>query len=86
MPPLRGAAALLSFFPSLPYGTLDPVFDPAAMSGACPQLTADVAFLYHMVETEKEQVQLLRALQSLEVEVHDLTNAFPSATVASGLC
>ena len=43
------------------------------MSGARCQLTADIASLRHMLETRKEQVQLLRALQSLEAELHDLT-------------
>ena len=47
-PPLRCTAALPSFFPPPPYGTLDAVFDPPAISGTGRQLTADVAFLCHM--------------------------------------
>jgi hypothetical protein len=37
------------------------------------QLTANIAFLHQMVATRKEHVQLLRALQSLEAKLHDLT-------------
>lgn len=69
--PLRvAAAAFLSFFLPPPYWTLDAVFDPPAMSGAHRQITAEVAFLCYLA---KEQVPLLRALQSLEAELHDLT-------------
>jgi hypothetical protein len=65
-PPLRNVATLLLFFPPPPYGILDAVFDLPAMSSACCQFTAEVESLCNMVETRKEQVQLLRALQQLE--------------------
>jgi hypothetical protein len=65
-PPLRNVATLPSFFLPLPYGILDAVFDSSAMSGAPCQLTAEVASLCNMVDTQKDQAQLLRALQQLE--------------------
>lgn len=47
------------------------------MSGPGLQLTADVAFLHHMVENRKEYVHLLRALQQLEAKLYDLRPSFP---------
>lgn len=72
-PPLRNVATLPSFFLPPPYGILDTVFDLPAMSGACHQLTAEVASLPNMVETQKEQELLLRALQHFKEELIDLT-------------
>jgi len=64
-------------FPPPPYGAFDAVFDSLSpMSGTCRQLTADAASLCHMVETRKEQAQLLRALQEFSKSV--LTDLTPS--------
>ncbi|XP_063127976.1 endogenous retrovirus group K member 8 Gag polyprotein-like [Rattus norvegicus] len=51
----------------------DLVLDSPPVSDACRQLTNDVTSLRHMVETRKEQVQLLIALRDLETKLTELT-------------
>ncbi|XP_063131019.1 endogenous retrovirus group K member 21 Gag polyprotein-like [Rattus norvegicus] len=60
-------------FPPPPYGLLDAVLDSPPVSDACRQLTNDVTSLRHMVETRKEQEQLLIALRDLETKLTELT-------------
>lgn len=59
-------------FPPPPYGLLDAVLDSPHVSDACRQLTNDVTSLRHMVETRKEQVQLLIAVRELETKLTEL--------------
>lgn len=52
------------------------------MAAAQQQVTGDITSLRHMVETRKEQVKLLRALQELEAELSDFS--FPVASPPHG--